>query len=1531
MPGIAIQASAQEMEDVTANGAVSDNAVVLEDDTEIIDEEVIESPVFIHIKQKQISGVEDTLEEVEVEPDQPVILAEGTALLLSAEWSAEVEFDTSIVWRILRAESGTEAGTTNLSREEDDWTDFEEVKDSTYFSVEKIENENVYSELSIVANELTDKDGYDYYIRIEADYSVNQDKGTAITTIPVIIEYTEADKLTKEGQMTDVLSGEEIITGELAQGELLNEALMGDILEEKVKTEEVETLNEDIISQKAVGDVTPVLTIETTPDVITGTAVTPKTVSEPNLPQDILPISEIGTEQTDAEKNNDYPTDEEGNILAVSDEIWIAGFERESENLCYTGDKVTQNLRVYHEGTLLKEGRDYTLTYKNNINAATYDDSRAPSVKIRMRGQYSGSQTLYFTIAPRDIGQACTYETEQIVYYRKKISIAKPCIYFGERKLSNNRDFVCDYSTLPENYKYGDSYEDGMVYQYKVNGVGNFTGSYAVKLSMVNDKNFDFHNAEVVLDKKEYAYVGEALTASDIQIISVKAGKVLLEPELYEYEVCANGAGIGYVHVYPSAEGKNNGYLGVKKLEINIVGDRDIQNAVLGNGWEETITFSGKQLETEGGFYQEETDVLIYVDGESNTPLTEGVDYTVSYRNNKGVGWADVVFTGIGRYKGILCKAYEIVPNVNLSIEWNQTDGDGLPVASYTKGGVIPDFRLIESQGTDSAHVLKDKTDYIIRTRNNQNLGFMTCEIIGKGDYKGYKYTAEVEIIPGDISDGILAANDRIYSEEENDWKASVVITDVNGNKLKAGKDYSRELVYRYEGMTEESIPQPGTTVYVTANGINNYDGSSITGCYCICSKDISEVLVVIDEQEYTGEAIELSEEDIHVYATRSDAENSIELASDCYKIAEYSDNVKVGIAKVTLEGIGSYGGSKTFSFKILPKRYQTVRVSEVLLDKTEIFLGVGNSEKLTATILPEDAQNKTIIWKSSRKSVATVDEDGVVTAKKPGEVKIRAVSQDTGKTAVCSVTVEVIPVVSFSIKEDRINGGVGSKYQLTVEEIQPLGATLSTIMWESTASEIASVDENGMVSLHKPGMAVIKAHANEGQFVDKCLVIVEGGEESTPEVSYVTPQEFRECDDPNDTNAFHRAIRSLDENCNTVFVPAGVYKIDAEIGICPVSGMNLIMSPDAVLLALDNSDTHYNVIYVRDVSNVIISGGEIIGERYEHGDSEGEWGMGIGIYDSTNITVSNVEILDCWGDGIYIGSKHDNDLGAGSNIIKVSNCYLHNNRRNNLSIVCADYVTVDGCRIDDANGTAPEYGIDIEPNNSANPSEHIVISNCTFSGNKEAAMGIVKAANDVLISECTMNGLFVNWRGTNVELSNTTINGEMDARYGVTLTNGSVLNDGTDEPDILVATFQADKESYIFETYGIDESNQMSATLIPDESAFDKKALLIERTSEGNQQSGYHLNLKDFEGDMIALKPGTTYRYEYVVKGSGEWAIISNQTGWYSICPVKEYRTCYTTYKAKLATNCKILLYAEDYTNGMQLNVDSINIYEVR
>lgn len=1097
-------------------------------------------------------------------------------------------------------------------------------------------------------------------------------------------------------------------------------------------------------------------------------------------------------------------------LLDLSGDIRVAGFEKESDDLVYNGQKITQNLRVYHKNTLLKEKTDYTLSYKNNVNAAAWNSAKAPSLTINLKGQYQGSVTLYYTIKPLDINLIDIYSVpdesgsavpktpgyEQTVNYGKTLKIPAPVLTFGKKKLAVKKDFICDYTTpgenmtaLPSDYKNGLLYEPGNPYSYTVLGIGNFTGSFPMQLVVLNDKKLNFSSASVKLDKRQYEYSGAPLSKVDVLIEEVKISGQVLDKAFYDYEVCAAGTEGAYLMLSPSDAGRNAGYRGCKKVTLKLVGDRLIRDAVPGANWKETLPFSQKTADKNGGIFQNGSSLLAYGENSGKEALTEGTDYTVKYGNAKKAGRVTATFTGKGRYKGTLRLTYTITPNTDIKIVMgkNVTNKNGTYETPYQKGGAVPELILKDSDYT----ILKNKTDYTIKYKDNKTPGeTMTCEITGKGSYKGYERIITLMVTKADIGMCTLSASDKPYSDKPNKWQSSVTVTDVNGKKLTAGKDYDKTLTYSHN---KEQSPQKDTEVTVTVTGLGFYEGTC-SGTYRIFDKNISTLKVVIDPQEYTGEAITLTPvTDIHLYANSADAKNKQnEITEECYKIEEYKNNTKAGTAKVTLRGLGEYGGTKTYSFKIQKKKYQINRVKGIKLDKTNLSftLAEPNEKKrtLAATITAEtgkDIANPTIIWTSSNSSIVAIEEipgstsgydngkrtvttSALLTLKKQGTVTITAVSQDGSKRAQCKVTVIDAPILleaGQTIKEN-----VGGTYQLRMEFTETQDK--SKLKWESSNPEKISVDQNGLLTMKQAGAAIIKAVYPSGNtsFTQQCYAVAVGENEAPPEPETGALLTYHQRDGvTDDTPYINQMLRdyewgdSTHEREVTLYLPAGVYHIDAAAGgkdsfgnykfggIVLTTNQKLVMSESALLVALPNNERNSQVINISGRDGVSVSGGQIIGERREHKGSSGEWGHGIAVFGGRNIIISNVDISQCWGDGIYLGYYDSGKNSRPSNTVTIENCNLHHNRRNNLSITDVSNVTINNCEFNYANGTDPQYGIDIEPN-SGRTCSNITISNSRFKGNAKGTIQILGQLNahvkGVTIKNCTGDKKPVVWDG---------------------------------------------------------------------------------------------------------------------------------------------------------------------------------------
>ncbi|WP_164515044.1 right-handed parallel beta-helix repeat-containing protein [Paenibacillus lentus] len=184
------------------------------------------------------------------------------------------------------------------------------------------------------------------------------------------------------------------------------------------------------------------------------------------------------------------------------------------------------------------------------------------------------------------------------------------------------------------------------------------------------------------------------------------------------------------------------------------------------------------------------------------------------------------------------------------------------------------------------------------------------------------------------------------------------------------------------------------------------------------------------------------------------------------------------------------------------------------------------------------------------------------------------------------------------------------------------------------------------------------------------------------------------------------------------VFIPKGIYLIhgvgknefapEREAGVKVPSHMKLTLDHEAELKVEPNSSKGYSCIYLREVENVSISGGILTGDLDEHvlstnPEETHEWGFGIYLHGSRNVSIENMKIRKFTGDCIFLGSVGvlgiDPDY-AEPEKVTIRNCSLDGARRNNISITAGEHILVENNEITNAGtveGTMPKAGIDIE------------------------------------------------------------------------------------------------------------------------------------------------------------------------------------------------------------------------------------------
>ena len=199
---------------------------------------------------------------------------------------------------------------------------------------------------------------------------------------------------------------------------------------------------------------------------------------------------------------------------------------------------------------------------------------------------------------------------------------------------------------------------------------------------------------------------------------------------------------------------------------------------------------------------------------------------------------------------------------------------------------------------------------------------------------------------------------------------------------------------------------------------------------------------------------------------------------------------LRPGTATVTATAEGKSG---TCAVTVKAK---AVNVTEVTLDRTELTLTEGETGTLTATVKPNNADNRKVTWISDKTDVATVDGAGKVTAVKAGEAVVTVTTEDGGKTATCKVTVKAkaVPVTGVEVNPWVVTLSVRGTSKLSYT-IRPADATNQNVKWESESPSVATVDSEGNVQGVAAGTAKICVTTEDGGFKSYCTVTVKKAE----------------------------------------------------------------------------------------------------------------------------------------------------------------------------------------------------------------------------------------------------------------------------------------------------------------------------------------------------------------------------------------------------------------------------------------------------
>lgn len=579
--------------------------------------------------------------------------------------------------------------------------------------------------------------------------------------------------------------------------------------------------------------------------------------------------------------------------------LWIA----EVGDYLYTGKPIKPEAHVYDSKTRLKKGQDYIITYKNNIKAGDASTfSKAPTIVVKGKGNYAGTETETFTIQHVSLNDPEIVCDSLTAAYTGKVQRKLPSISYRGKKLSNNKDFTVSYPDflrgITEAYCAPGTYDILLT----AKAGGNYAGVRTVKFTITKSILLSKASVKKIPDQP---YTGRAV---EPELTVTLQNTPLIKNTDYTVTYM-NNKEAGKATVVLSGIGD---YAGTKKVAFNIAGT-SLKKAKV-----DKIS-----VQTYNGLEQK-PDVSLSVDGIS---LKNGTDYQITYANNLNAGTGTATIKGINAYTGSIKKTFRI-DAYNLKEDTANRIG-GLRAAitcKYLKGGSKPEIEL-----TYAGKELTEGTDYTLSYKNNKALTtagtgkLPTVTITGKGNFKG-SISKSFTIVGKALDDKefpvTLRAADKGFEDKPGNYISRPVLVDSDGKKLTAGKDYDKNVIYLREDETFLDKTDKliiGEKVKVKVTGRGAYSGE-LEATYEMKPEDFSKAKITVVSQPYTGRNITLDKDDITVKLNGS----HLRFGTD-YEIigGSYINNIKKGTAEVTIAGKGKYGGMKTVKFKIISKRFQ--------------------------------------------------------------------------------------------------------------------------------------------------------------------------------------------------------------------------------------------------------------------------------------------------------------------------------------------------------------------------------------------------------------------------------------------------------------------------------------------------------------------------------------------------------------------------------------------------------------------------------
>ena len=561
----------------------------------------------------------------------------------------------------------------------------------------------------------------------------------------------------------------------------------------------------------------------------------------------------------------------------IPDGIWMSDLQ--AGGYTYTGKAITPSFRVYDGKKMLAVKKDYTVSYKNNINAATADDAKkAPTITVKSTGNYKGTETRTFTIIPASMDATEQRINIDNLYLaaptgkNPKGIKAVPVVTDNGKKLVENRDYTVNHvtlNTLNAKNKNANSYVTPGKYTVEITGKGNYTGTRQITVTLA-----DVAKEQILMSKVTVAKVPDVTYDADFcegnnakgmtPALTVTYGSGKNKVTLYkEGDVNAAGETVFAENADYTVTWINNRYVGTATVVLTGTGKILEDGTAIGTYFgEKRITFKikgtalsanmvswadgSKNVSVVYNGEEQEPGVRVSLqkkvkgkDGKMVTQTTtlreyddyyKDGDYKVSYLKNVDAGTATVVITGVGGYTGTVKKTFKIT-QADLAAEGTEAKigvADSIP---FAKNGAKPAIVVTAKLANGNTVTLKEGKDFTVTYANNKavsegkNLTEKKLPLItvkGKGNFKGsvkQTFTITNKSLADAENPITVTVADVPANKSKGKFVSKPVVTDADGVKLKEKTDYT---------LTYSLITEGGAVELDTKTGIVNEPGSIV-------------------------------------------------------------------------------------------------------------------------------------------------------------------------------------------------------------------------------------------------------------------------------------------------------------------------------------------------------------------------------------------------------------------------------------------------------------------------------------------------------------------------------------------------------------------------------------------------------------------------------------------------------------------------------------------------------------------------------